>query len=216
MRRGSRRRRGLTPVPLLGALLLGACTLTPPPRLGPAPPPAVHIAAVQGMVRWVLTGRIGIRVGDRAWSGSLRWAQDGHRYRIRFVGPLGQGSLDLRGAPGAVVLRTSRGGPYRARSASELLEREFGWRLPVQALAYWVRGVPEPGVAYRLHMGPDGRIRGFVQAGWTLAVSDYRRVRRLELPRRVQAHRGTMSVRLAVGRWGLPPAGAGAAPALSD
>ncbi len=193
------------------ALVLGlaGCAVPRLPALGPAPPAAAHIRAVQAIPGWSLAGRIGLRVENRAWSGSLRWTQRGARYRIRFVGPLGQGALDLQGGPGGVELRTSRGGRYRAASAAVLLERHLGWRLPVRALAYWVRGVPEPGRAYRLRLGPDGRIRGLTQAGWTLAIAGYRRVDRFELPARIEARRGTTRVRLAVGRWRVLPAGAG-------
>lgn len=201
---------------LVLVLGLAGCAAPRLPALGPAPPAAAHIRAVQAIPGWSLAGRIGLRVDDRAWSGSLRWTQRGAHYRIRFVGPLGQGALDLQGGPGGVELRTSSGGRYRAATAAVLLERHLGWRLPVRALAYWVRGVPEPGRAYRLRLGPDGRIRGLTQAGWTLAIAGYRRVDRFELPARIEARRGTTRVRLAVGRWRVLPVGDGASHDLSD
>jgi len=219
--RGSRARRvGGAPAPRVARVLaiglfglgLSACALTRPPLRGPAPPVAGHLDRVRALADWSLAGRIGVRAGRDAWSGSVRWTQLGARFRIRFVGPLGQGAFDLRGAPGAVVLRTSRGGPYRAATAGILMERVLGRRLPVAALAYWVRGVPRPGAPYRLTLGGDGRIRGFTQSGWTLTVRDYRRVGRVELPGFVDARRPGLRVRLMVSNWSLAPSAA----ALSD
>lgn len=220
-RRRGRERPGSGPArAACGALVLvlglAGCAAPRLPALGPAPPAAVHVRAVQAIPDWSLAGRIGLRVENRAWSGSLRWTQRGARYRIRFVGPLGQGALDLQGGPGGVELRTSNGARYRAASAAVLLARRLGWRLPVRALAYWVRGVPEPGRTYRLRLGPDGRIRGLTQAGWTLTIAGYRRVDRFELPTKIEARRGTTRVRFAVGRWRVLPPGDGASHDLSD
>lgn len=180
---------------------LVSCATVPPPPQGPAPVPAAHIAAVQARGDWSLAGRIGIQAGSQYWTGSLRWREQGAAYRIRFVGPLGQGSALLRGGPGGVTLSTSRGDHYQAADAATLLADHLGWRLPVQALRYWVRGVPQPGPKYRLRLGPDGRIAGFRQADWDVEVAGYERVAGIELPTRLRAYRGRLQVRLAVERW---------------
>ncbi|HQU15226.1 MAG: lipoprotein insertase outer membrane protein LolB [Gammaproteobacteria bacterium] len=185
---------------------LGACATAPPPLRGPAPAPATHITAVQALVDWSLAGRIGIQAGDHAWTASLRWREQGAAYRIRFVGPLGQGSALLRGGPGGVELSTSRGEHYQAADAATLLADHLGWHLPVQALGYWVRGVPQPGPDYRLRLGSDGRIAGFRQSGWDVDVAAYRRVAGIELPTRLRAYNGRLQVRLAVEQWTIPAA----------
>jgi outer membrane biogenesis lipoprotein LolB len=46
---------------------------------------------------WAFNGRIGVVAGDDGFSGSLRWLQEGDDFEATVSGPLGIGTVRLRG-----------------------------------------------------------------------------------------------------------------------
>src|SRR5690606_18888434 len=73
-----------------------------------------------------------------------------------------------------------------AESAEDLLEQQIGWRLPVENLLWWVRGLPAPDSPSRLQLNPDSRLARLAQAGWTVEYSRYQEVEGVQLPQRLQ------------------------------
>lgn len=151
---------------------------------------------------WGLTGRVAIRTELETWALSLRWRQHGSRFDVMLVAPFGQGSARLEGDDGEVTLRSSRlAGPVRADDPQRLLEETLGWEIPVDALRYWVRGLPAPGGSDELRLDEEGRMVHLLQGGWEVEVGRYVREGALSLPRRVFLSRAGDSVRLVVERW---------------
>ncbi len=184
----------------LALVLLGGCATVPltPPAPGPW---AERRAALAGLERWTLSGRIGVSQGHQAWSGSLRWVQDGPRYRVDLVGPLGQGRLGITGDEGGVVVRAADGEIYTDDDPDALVRRLTGLEVPLSGLRYWVRGLPQPDRPSRLQGDSQGRLTRLDQGGWRVEYPRYRQVATLDLPTLVRADQGELKVRLAVERW---------------
>ena len=126
-----------------------------------------------------LRGKIGVRtVGDPsggAFSASFDWVQAGDAYRIELWGPFGQGRARLVGDGQRVAVTDARGHTVAGERPEMLMHREFGWSAPVQALRYWVRGNPAPGVALTgAEHDADGRLTRFEQHGWVVELSRWR------------------------------------------
>jgi outer membrane lipoprotein LolB len=106
-----------------------------------------------------------------------------------------------------VTLHGLDGGPRTGVDASELLEREIGWSLPISDLRAWARGARGRDATAALEFDPQGRVEQIRQHGWTI---DYRAWHEGEprLPRKVFASNGDRRVRLIVERWdAVAPAG---------
>ena len=72
-----------------------------------------------------------------------------------------------------------------------LMREEFGWKMPVEALAYWVRGVPVPQHSHEtLELDADGRLSFLDQRGWQLEIASYRDQDGLQLPARLSLRSG--------------------------
>lgn len=163
-----------------------------------------HRAAVEPIRSWTLQGKIGVRSPAESGSGTLTWLQEQDSYDIRISGPLGRGATRLQGDSQGVVLDMAGQPTMQARSAEALLEQQTGWRLPVEHLLWWVRGLPAPDSPSRLQLDPQSRLARLGQAGWTVEYSRYQDVGGLQLPQRLQLSANDIRLTLVITQWNLP------------
>lgn len=157
---------------------------------------------VAAYTAWSLSGRLGVSDGRDGGSGSVEWIQDGAEFHFSVHAPVTGKTWILSGDVAHAVLRGLRDAPIEGASATALLQRELGWRVPVRELAYWVRAMRAPGKA-DIEFQPDGLPAAIGQAGWKVEYSDYRKTGGLILPGKVFASMGSYKVRLAIRKWTL-------------
>jgi outer membrane lipoprotein LolB len=163
-----------------------------------------RVKALTGLESWVCNGRVGASDGTESFSASLRWRQTKDAYQIRLSGPLGQGLVEVKGSPQGVALRTSDQETFVAPTPEALLDRYFGWRLPVTGLRYWILGLPMPGVPVAARaLDPWGRLERLEQSGWRIRYLAYRQVQGLDLPAKLVLEHPRLSARIVVSRWQL-------------
>ncbi|WP_036188596.1 lipoprotein insertase outer membrane protein LolB [Marinimicrobium agarilyticum] len=199
---------------LLGAAIVAlAAGCAQQPSIEPVENWDAHRAAASALHSWTLSGKLGVRVPDDSGSARLRWKQQQEEYRIDLSGPFGQGRVIIDTTESGVRLRQGGEPPLEASSAEDLLWQATGWRLPVEDLTYWVRGIPAPGSDHVIAARTEnGLVRQLEQSGWTLHYEEYQRVeqttrrglRTLPLPGRIVAERGDTRLTLIVYDWSLP------------
>jgi len=187
------------------AALLAACAPMPP-----TPPSSADLEAawnarrsdLAGLCDWTAIGRILIRTEDEAWSATLHWVQQGETYRIRLIGPLGQGTVQVSGDARGVTLRTSDG-VHHAASPRALMSDTLGWWVPVGGLRYWMKGLDDPHgpAAVVSRLDPLGRPERLDQAGWEIEFQRYASDQSLALPTKLSLQGEQVSVRVVVKRW---------------
>ncbi|HDZ55916.1 MAG TPA: outer membrane lipoprotein LolB [Pseudomonas xinjiangensis] len=160
-----------------------------------------HRQSIEPLQNWTLQGKLGMRSPQESGSGTLFWLQREGDYDIRLSGPLGRGATRIVGDDQTVTLEMAGRDPVQAASAEELLEQQIGWRLPVDHLLYWVRGLPAPDNPSRLQLDTESRLARLSQAGWTVEYSRYQTVGDLELPQRMQLSGYDVLLTLVVTRW---------------
>ena len=161
----------------------------------------VHRQSVEPLDAWVIHGKLGVRAPQESGSGTLYWEQERDHYDIRLSGPLGRGATQLQGNNAGIVLDIAGQPTMRADSAEELLEQQIGWRLPVEHLLWWVRGLPAPDSPSRLQLDIESRLARLNQSGWTIEYSRDQSVGDLQLPQRMQLSGHDVLLTLAVTRW---------------
>ena len=159
---GGRRRFAL----LLVLAALGGCATSPPAPLQHAP--EASDAA------FTLAGRLSARHGTDAVAGGFTWTHAPPRDRIELSTPLGQTLAQLDGEPGNVSVQLSDGRVERAATWSELTKRALGVTIPVEGLAFWIRGRAAPGSRGTVERDSAGRVSALHQNGWdvTYAYAD--------------------------------------------
>ena len=192
------------PYYLLAFLLLAGCVGTPvlPPAADPQLAWQQHREQLAGLDRWSIDGRIAIQTGNEGWHASLEWQQRGDGYTIALSGPFGQGAVRLEGDGDRVTLRTGEDEALVDDDPELLLYRQLGWRVPVNALRYWVLGIPAPGPEVH-ELNAQGFLARLQQAGWNIEFRDYARQGDRALPGKVFVSNHQARVRLVIDQWTL-------------
>lgn len=185
-------------------LMLAGCM--PSTRM-PAIPPTweSHSATVALWDQWQLNGKIGVRSAKSSGSAYITWQQRGENFRIVMSGALGMGRLTLTGNSKGVTWTDSKGRTSQHSDPEALIEKLWGWRIPVGALRFWARGIPVPETSLKALQISHGTASAFVQSGWSLEFEGYRMNEGVLLPNHVRLeHEGTV-LTLLTSRWSAPP-----------
>jgi outer membrane lipoprotein LolB len=185
----------------------------------PAAVPASDLAAdwpsrreqLRAVDSFTLAGRVAVVAGDEGFSAGLRWQQRGARGSIVLEGPFGVGALAIDIEGQTLRVTTGRGDRYEGDAARAALEQQLGFELPLDALRYWVRGLPFSLAAEQSLDPAAPRLLQLREQGWQVQYSEYQAAPFDYQPRRLVAGRGDARVRLIIERWGAT-AGSGAAP----
>lgn len=183
------------------AALTAGCVSAPVRETSPMPWPERR-AALQADDHFSLSGRVALSAPGTGVNASLRWQQEGQVSRVSLDGPLGVGGAEVELRGEQLELRTSRGERLSGEAARAELERRIGFPLPLEALRYWVRGVPQPGAAADEQLDEaHQRLTRLVQDGWEIDYASWLEDAGGSLPRRLTAQRDDTRVRLVVDRW---------------
>lgn len=177
------RRSALT---LLVLLTAGCATPTVlPPLESPQLAWQVRQAQLLPLTTWNLVGRVALRSANDGGQASLRWAHTPAGQTIDLHGPLGRGMVRLQQDEHGVRLLDNAQQVYTAENAEALLFNTTGWRIPLEGLNYWIRGVPVPGVPQHLELDDQGRLAVLWQSGWEVRFLAYTRFGEHDLPSRL-------------------------------
>lgn len=193
------------------ALALGACASLPP--RAPAGSSAIDSAAdwparrvaLLALNDFALRGRVAVAAGGEGFSVTLRWTQHGAAGQMQLAGPLGTGGLQVQIDGAELRVTDAHGEQLSGAPARAELERRLGFELPLVQLAYWVRGVAEPGAAYSETLDAEGkRLASLQQAGWRIDYATYAPSPPGVLPSKLVLLREGVRIRLIVDGWESP------------
>jgi len=192
-------------VTLALVLLLAGCA-APGPRVsqqGARARLAERTSQLENHPDWALRGRIAVSNGDDGGSARVNWDTGPSGYRLWIYAPLGQGTWTLHGNDQEAVLEGGEG-TYRGTDAASLIAEHLGWNLPVEAMLYWVRGMPDPDRATTgIEFDHDGHPDLIRQAGWTVRFSEWAHYASIDMPRRLEADQPPYKVKLVVQDWAI-------------
>jgi len=144
-----------------------------------------------------------MRIEDEGWTATLHWRQEPAVYIIRIIAPMGQGRYYLRGDAAGVQLRMTDNRVLYAQNARDLLRENLGWQLPVEGLAWWIRGLPAPGnTVDTLKLDARGRLKELHQDGWQVEYDEYGLFPgEVALPEKLIVERPDLRLRLLIYSW---------------
>ncbi len=184
---------------LLLLALLNGCAGTPALDSGEW---TEHRDAVGALQNWGFSGRIAVSTQAGGDTASLRWQQRRDNFAMTLSGPMGLKEATLLREEGELILLRN-GERRRLAPEDDLLRAEFGWRLPLDYLPWWLRGLPAPGPA-RQQLA-DGRLAWLEQDGWRIEYAEYRDIDNTRLPRVIRFQRADVSGKILLKRWTLTP-----------
>jgi outer membrane lipoprotein LolB len=181
---------------LLWSVLLAGCASI----LTPAKPPAAASAEP-----FELQGRVYVRYGARAFSGSLRWQHAQAADQVWLSGPLGQTAAYIRRDGEGAVLTTAEQREYRSTSLERLTKDGLGWSLPLADLSYYVLGeVPPAVVDSSVERDAERRAVRVTHDGWEVALTRSDADASARAPARVTLRKDDVEIRLVIDRLDAP------------
>jgi len=160
-----------------------------------------HEAQVGAVEDWELDGRLALSDGKEGGSGVLSWIQEGDTSKLAFRGTMGRGAWQLEADGSGAVLELANGEVYRDASVAELVRKRVGWKVPVDALQWWVRGLASPGKLESRELDETGKLVRLEQSGWTVNFSQYRDEGEAWMPGKLNARRENYTVKVVVKNW---------------
>lgn len=190
----------------LAAALLAACASLPPEDKEQAQREPLYLqrAALLGRVEaWALEGRLAVSDDRDGGSGSFQWRNGAGGTRMDFHGALGRGAWRLEADERGAELAFADGTIHRAPTVDALVREQLGWRVPVETLDWWVRGLAAPGAVKQKSLDPQGRLSDLQQDGWLIEYGRYGSVGDVAMPFRMTARQEDRTVKIAVKKWRL-------------
>jgi outer membrane lipoprotein LolB len=196
-------------LPAVGIALLPGCAVAPPADVDQAKRQPLYVqraARLSQLENWALVGRLAVKDDEDGGSGNLSWRQRSGSSRLDFHGALGRGAWRLLSDTAGAELEFADGRRYRADSIDALVQGQIGWRVPVEKLAWWVRGLAAPGPYAESLLDEEGRLSRLDQDGWSIEFGRYGEVDGESLPLRMTARQQDRTVKLAIRKWELAAA----------
>lgn len=133
---------------------------------------SAHLARLAQLSDWQAKGKASVTSPEQSLTLNVHWQQRGDTLVVDISGPLGQGSGQLSGQPGAYRLRSPQG-EFFADSLNQFSRQLMGSDLPLDSLRWWLLGMPDPDLAHSLSFNALGLVDELTQAGWQLGFSRY-------------------------------------------
>ena len=152
---------------------------------------------------WELSGRVAVQSSHGAWNGNLHWVKTPGSFDIRLSTPLGQSVFLLHDDRHETVLHLSDGATYYDDNAENILDKQLGWRLPINNLQYWILGRFAPNTKHSLLLNEHGFLEQLRQSGWDVQIKRYTHIDDVDLPSKMFFGNGSINVRLVIDEWAV-------------
>ena len=190
-------------------ILLAACATVSQHR--PADPNAAWArrqSLLDNQQKWALNGKLAVVANQEGWYAGLRWQQNGPHFQIDLLDSFGRVVVRIKSGAAGVALIQRDGSTTTAPDAESLMQKLYGWALPVSGLRYWVLGIPGPGRASGTPAGREriddyGRLAELNQAGWAVDYKRYQSTDLIDLPEEIMVFGHELRVKLIVSEWDL-------------
>ncbi len=160
-----------------------------------------HRNRISTLEQWSLEGKTGARQGDASTSFNMVWTQQGSAFEIHLFGPLGQGSVSISGDDTFATL-TQGSEQITASNLQTLVAENHSIQLPLDALTYWIRGIPDPSQPAQIALGSQGLLAHMLQLDWDIVYTDYGQTDP-PLPRKFTISRADTSAKIIIKSWDL-------------
>lgn len=152
---------------------------------------------------WEIRGLMGVKSPKKAFSAQFIWLQQGAtHYNLRLMGPFGNGTVVIQRRGGAVSYQDEHR-QLTSNNASSLFQKTTGISLPVEALYYWIRGLPAPGGSAQTTYDTQHHLTTLQQAGYRIQYTQYETVNDYALPKKLLLTGNGLVIKVIVKSWAL-------------
>ncbi|APC90848.1 MULTISPECIES: lipoprotein insertase outer membrane protein LolB [Francisella] len=152
--------------------------------------------------KWQAKGVIGIIYDNQAESANYIYVQDDDNFSIKLYGPLGIGSVEIKGDANNVSLENSKDQKLTAKDPKSLMLEQLGWYVPVDGLKYWIKAIAIPGIRQTSKLNTNNLLSKLSQNGWNISYSNYELVdSKYPLPTKIRMSRDNLILKIVIKSW---------------
>ena len=189
-----------------------------------------HTQQLNDLDDWVITGRVGVKGPQGAFSGSFKWIQHQDIFSITISGPLGQGTSTIHGNNHEVTLTNGKTGEISQGNPQILMNRALGWSLPMQHIKQWIKGHPGEEIAKlnitknnntvfenkssitalttKISLNKENTLAVLDRGDWRFEYNKYKpyenKVYNVSLPHKVIASNTSLTLTFIIKNWSIP------------
>lgn len=138
---------------------------------------------------------------DHAESAAISWSQHKQHTEIRLSGPLGLSATTISSDGKVIEVKQAEETRHYRVSDTTSMYTDTGIELPLQALPYWLKGLPNPDADIDKQEFLEGKLKQLVQSGWTISYEQYKPFSRFVLPTKINMAHADTQVRLIMRNW---------------
>lgn len=163
---------------------------------------ALHQQSLKKINKWQLRGKIGVRSPDYSGSAFINWQQQQETFDIRINGPLGQGSIHIKGTPENITLAQNGAPSNPSLAPKQQLKQALGWDFPAQQLRFWAIGLPAPHSKYTAKWNSSESLETLEQDYWKISFQRYTR-HKTPMPEKIVLQREDIKLTLIIKKWNI-------------
>ena len=150
---------------------------------------------------WQLKARMAIRTAEDNVTASLNWQKDDRLFDFHISGAFGATYAHLIQLKNKATLKIPDTELLTHQNAQILLQNTLGWEFPIDALSYWVKGLPSNKPNEKVQRNSDGQIEQIQLNHWQIDFSSYQRFQGYQLPKKIKATHPQMTIKLVAKNW---------------
>ncbi len=166
-----------------------------------------RLEQLQSLNDWRADGKLALRNDQQSESASISWKQNKKNTQLDLNGPLGLGATTIHSDGKTLEVTGAEGTKRYDISSPEAIIVETGWDLPLQALQYWLLGIPAPAWETREIEVEAGLLKRLHQSGWSITYQNYGKFGQHELPTKLLIERADTRARVIIRNWTVGKAG---------
>lgn len=186
--------------------LLSACTQAPTkPNIVSPNHAEQHLLSIQNIQAFSLKGRIAVQTEGQGFSGKINWQHTTKTDVINLFSPFGGQVAKINKTPQSVTLTDNKGNRITEGDMNGLMQKHFGWVLPVLALEDWALGRIKLGehTANEPTFDEKGRLQSFSQDGWAVRYKRYIQTSGYDLPSKLTLRKDGLYLKLLIESWDI-------------
>jgi len=147
---------------------------------------------------WQIKGSLGVIYKNKSDIVSFNWQEQRDNYQIELFGPLNIGAATIIGNNDGVTLQASNKKFFQAKTAEKLLYQQFGWKLPVANMRYWIFANPAPHKITTAEFDSYNHLIFLEQQGWLITFTDFTNVNGIDIPSKIRMQNSNLKIKVAI------------------
>jgi len=154
---------------------------------------------------WFLKARVAIKTKEENVSANLEWEKTGNDFDFHIYGMFGATYTHLTQEGQKATLKLPEDQVFYHQNAQQLMQDNLGWDFPINALSYWIKGLPSGKEGETIRRNAKGLLQTISFRGWLVTFSRYQDFSGYQMPKMLKAKHPQMSLKIAVKKWNFAP-----------